>query len=607
MLFLFFSITLSAKPLDLSVNNDNAFVLENSELFLSDKPLSLQELLENKLFKPYGHHYINTGMLAKTIWITFELQNKSRKTIEKSLILTSALLEHIALYSEDYLDKPILKGVSHMEKEHHTLFPFYVIKLNAGESKRYYLEVNSKLTPVDFTLKLDDKEHFFERDQFQQFINILLIGFVFALALYSFILFFYTKDQSYFYYSLYLFALICQQMTYLGLTQIYFPLEIIAIDMQIPVLKVNILVITAALFAIHFLKIEQFRLLHTIYKGFIAVSLIEIVLLSSSSYYNLYIVIFTGALFIIFNLFAGIYSYRKGHTQARLFIVGFGIVFVSYMMIILDAIAVTSIMQDFQNILMFGTAFEALVLSLAFADRYLILQRSKKRLDGQLLKESLEREEIIMQTVEQKTKKLNEILKEKELLLREIRHRVKNNLQIIISMIRMQNDASSDSAVHETLEKLENRVNAISKTYSMLLTNDAIQEIDMKRYIDELLKDLMDSMGDREHKQIEISSSIHAKLPLKKAVYVGLIINELLTNAYKHAFPTGRGKVSLYLNEEKGEYLLKFNDNGIGYDTKTSTNSFGLKLINIIVKHQLKGSIIVETQPHCEYTIRFSL
>jgi two-component sensor histidine kinase len=171
----------------------------------------------------------------------------------------------------------------------------------------------------------------------------------------------------------------------------------------------------------------------------------------------------------------------------------------------------------------------------------------------------------------------------------------------------MQNDASSDSAVHETLEKLENRVNAISKTYSMLLTNDAIQEIDMKRYIDELLKDLMDSMEDREHKQIEISSSIHAKLPLKRAVYVGLIINELLTNAYKHAFPTGRGKVSLYLNEEKGEYLLKFNDNGIGYDTKTSTNSFGLKLINIIVKHQLKGSIIVETQPHCEYTIRFSL
>jgi len=86
-----------------------------------------------------------------------------------------------------------------------------------------------------------------------------------------------------------------------------------------------------------------------------------------------------------------------------------------------------------------------------------------------------------------------------------------------------------------------------------------------------------------------------------------LIINELVTNAYKHAFPTDTGEISIRLKEENGTYILKISDNGIGYDTKTSTNSFGLKLINILIKHQLKGSMITDTQPHCKYTIRFSL
>jgi len=211
-----------------------------------------------------------------------------------------------------------------------------------------------------------------------------------------------------------------------------------------------------------------------------------------------------------------------------------------------------------------------------------------------------------MQTVEQKTKKLNETLKEKELLLREIQHRVKNNLQIILSMIRMQNDASSDKYVHETLEKLENRVNAISKTYNMLLTNEDIQDIDMKVYIDELLNDLMLSIGDQELKHIEITSHVHANLPLKTAVYIGLIINELVTNAYKHAFPTGKGIININLKQENHQYVLEILDDGIGYDAKTSKHSLGLKLINVLIKHQLKGSLTTIAQPHCKYTIRFS-
>jgi len=137
---------------------------------------------------------------------------------------------------------------------------------------------------------------------------------------------FYTKDKSYSFYSFYLFFLVYQQLTYLGLTQIYFPPYFVLIDIAIPVIKINLLIITSALFAMYFLKIHRRPLLQKGYKIFIFIALLEIIVLSFPSMYNLDIVILTGALFIVFNLFAGIFTYLTGYKQARLFIVGFTIV-----------------------------------------------------------------------------------------------------------------------------------------------------------------------------------------------------------------------------------------------------------------------------------------
>lgn len=443
-------------------------------------------------------------------------------------------------------------------------------------------------------------------DRFQQLVDILLIGFVLALMLYSFILYFYTKDKSYLFYSFYLFALIYQQFTYLGLTQIYMPLSLIAIDAQIPVFKVNLLVITAALFAMHFLKTRYLGKLHKVYKLFIAISVLEIALLSNAHFYNLYIVIFTGALFIFFNLIAGVIAYKNGNKQARLFIVGFSIVCFSYLLIILDAIGVTSIMQEYQNILMFGTAFEALILSLAFADRYIILQKEKANVDAQILQESTNRANMIQNEVINKTKELNTALETKELLLKEVHHRVKNNLQIILSMIRLQNDNIKDPLVSEKFTNLENRINAISKTYNMLLIKDNLEEIDMQEYVESLLPDIQESVNDY-HQDIKIVTDIQAKIPLKESVYIGLILNELVTNAYKYAFDDKEGHISITLKQSKQDYLLIIEDDGKGYDSDKKPKSLGLKLIHTLIYNQLEGTMDIETDNHCKYIIRFSI
>ena len=596
--------SLSAQDIDVNKKGE-VYILKNSYIYFDTKDLNLTQIRTKHLFKPYNKDYINVSMRNVDIWIRFKLINSSNHKVKKMLILTSPLLENISFYKQSNLNTVLYRGVNYLKKEHHTLVPYYNITIPAHSFETYYLKVNSNWTPIDFRLKLDSHKHFKYRDRVQQFIDILLIGFVLALMLYSFLLYFYIKDKSYLFYSFYLFALIYQQFTYLGLTQIYFPKEFIHFDMQIPVFKVNLLVITASLFAMNFLKTKSLRVIDNIYKFFIIISIAEIVLLSSSYFYNLYIVIFSGFLFIVFNLIAGIISYRQGNKQARLFIVGFSIVFLSYFLIILDAIGVTSIIQKYQNILMFGTAFEALILSLAFADRYLILQKEKDYADKLVLKESKTRTAIIEREVVKKTEELNSALEAKELLLKEVHHRVKNNLQIILSIIRLQQDDITDELISKKFIDLENRINAISKSYNMLLLKDNIEEIDMSEYIESLLLDIKDTMQ-KDGQNIKIKTDINAIIPLRESVYIGLIVNELVTNSYKYAFDK-EGTISISLKTNRNSYELKIEDNGKGYNSDEIEDSLGLKLIEALVQYQLNGTISRDTKNHTVYIIRFDI
>jgi two-component sensor histidine kinase len=607
LLFTLFNIYANANIIDIS-KSEQFSILEKSSVYFEKNQSNIQEILKNNLFKPYIKPYINIGASQKTIWIRLQLHNPTQQPVEKLLIFTSSLLEDIALYKEGNLDSPIIKGVSNITEAHTTLFPYYKINLDKNSSVEYYLRVKSFYEPVDFGLKIENKNRYISRDRTEQFVNIMLIGMVLALMLYSFLVSFYTKDKSYRYYSFYLFFLVYQQLTYLGLTQIYFPVYFVHMDIAIPMIKINLLIITSALFGIHFLKIHQKSILHKIYKLFIIIAIIEILILSIPNMYNLDIVILTGALFIIFNLFAGIFSYIKGYKQARLFILGFTIVFASYVLMILDALGITSIMQDFQNILMFSTAFEALILSLAFADRYIILQDEKEKVDARILQETKNRASIIEAEVIEKTRELNLALDTKELLIKEIHHRVKNNLQIILSMLRLENDEIEDSKTKDKLTSLEHRINAIAKTYTMLLSTDNLEKIDMKNYIETLLLDISEAYDFRQH-HIDTITDIDAIIPLKQSVYIGLIINELVTNTYKYAFSDKRGTITVSFKKEKEEenYILIIEDNGKGFVLDDNSRSLGSKLIKTLIYDQLEGNMEIFTNCHTKYIIRFTI
>ena len=597
LLFLFVIHLNANSVIDVS-NEKRVSLLEQSEVYITDKKLTIKDIQKSQQFKHYKKHQLNTGLSNKTIWIKFSLKNSSSKSIDKFLIPRSAFLEHIVLYDESSLSTPIVKGVSHMIKEDYTLFPFFKISLQPYEKKSYYLETKSYWSPIDFSLEVSEPKQFLLEDREQQLIKVMLLSMITILMLYSFLLSLYMREKGYLFYGFYLLTLLYQQGSYQGLTQIYFPVEFVThIEIKLALTKVTLMIISASLFAIYFLKTVDSPILHRIYKLFILLALIELVIFNISGFYNLEIPLVTSILLIIYNLIAPFILYRSGNKEARLYLVGFSIVFISYMLIIANTLGFISVMSDYPNILLWGTTIEALVLSLAFADRYMILQAEKEIVDKN-------REEIIKNEVIEKTALLNQALKTKELLIQEVHHRIKNNLQIILSMVRLQSDKIPDKYVVDKFIKLENRINAIAKTYNLLLLDKNLDAIDMEEYIESLLLDMEESMCEADC-NMEVETDINAVLPLRESVYIGIIINELVTNAYKYAFDELGGKIFIKLHNIEGEYHLTVSDTGKGFIYDKNNFSLGLKLIHTLVIEQLQGTIEMESKNSSCYRIKF--
>jgi len=593
LFFILFSMYLNALSMVEVSEEKSISLLEHSDLYLDDKNLTKDVLTKGKYLKPYHKKNVNVGQSKSTVWIHFKLKNDSNQSIQKVLVLNSPSLEYIALYREKS-QIPTLNGIQHKGK-HSTIYYSYPINLLPHTTKEYYLEILSEHTSFYFNLTIQKYETFRDNDILKQAPRILMLGILFGLMIYAFLLAFYSRDRSYFYYGTYLLFTLWHQGTFLGLTQIYLPHWFVLFDMKLLIVKLGLVLVSSIFFVLSFLKIDSKSWLYKFYIMFLLLALYIIVFVE-----NLSVVLIIGVVFILFNFISGIIIYRSGQKQARLFIVGFGVVSVAYMIIISDSFGFSNFLDYVPNILMWAVTIEVLVLSLAFADRYKILQELKEQSDKN-------REEIIKNEVTLKTEQLNRAVKTKSLLLKEVHHRVKNNLQIILSMIRLQSDKISEVDIKKKFLNLENRINAIAKTYNMLIVDENLDDIDMEEYIESLLLDIEDSMILYSNKPIELESHIEASLPLGKAVYIGIIINELVTNAYKYAFDKDIGKISVELYQKDKTYRLIITDNGKGFIYNENHNSLGLKLIHSLVLEQLKGNIEMETHPSSKYTITFQL
>ena len=199
---------------------------------------------------------------------------------------------------------------------------------------------------------------------------------------------------------------------------------------------------------------------------------------------------------------------------------------------------------------------------------------------------------------EEKNKIISQALSEKETLLKEIHHRVKNNLQFISSLLRLQTKHVSDDVALGALQEGQDRVQSMALIHQNLYQEDNLTGVDMKVYFQKLIKGLFSSYNihdDRIQLELDIAD---VNLDVDTVIPLGLIVNELISNSLKYAFPDERsGKILVRLDRQEEILLLSVKDDGIGISEQGKekmTTSFGYKLINAFTQ-QLEAEMMVDS------------
>ncbi|NOQ46409.1 MAG: PAS domain-containing protein, partial [Desulfobulbaceae bacterium] len=206
---------------------------------------------------------------------------------------------------------------------------------------------------------------------------------------------------------------------------------------------------------------------------------------------------------------------------------------------------------------------------------------------------------------------IQEALQEKEILLREIHHRVKNNMQVISSLLKLNARFINNEQALLAFAESRNRIRAMALIHETLYQSDNMATIDLQEYVQRLVRNLI-RVYDVHHDRIQVRiDTDDVSLNLEDATPVGLIINELLSNAFKYAFPGDReGEIVLSMRETTDEHIeLTIRDNGIGMpqgmDIHQVKSSMGVQLVLGLVEGQLGGTINVKSDRGTTVSIVF--
>ena len=208
---------------------------------------------------------------------------------------------------------------------------------------------------------------------------------------------------------------------------------------------------------------------------------------------------------------------------------------------------------------------------------------------------------------QQAEEQLKVSLQEKEVLLKEIHHRVKNNLQVISSLLSLQASSIASSAIEELFHESQNRIQSMALVHEALYQSGDLSRIDMGAYVRDMTGHLQDSYAANARGVGLQVDSDHVYQDIDKAIPCGLIINELVSNAFKHAFPNGRNgtiRVELRADGDGGAVVL-VQDDGVGLPPNLdfrNTTSLGLLLVNSLAR-QLNGTIELRSENGTRVTL----
>jgi two-component sensor histidine kinase len=248
-----------------------------------------------------------------------------------------------------------------------------------------------------------------------------------------------------------------------------------------------------------------------------------------------------------------------------------------------------------------------ILLRLTFSDQLEERTAELKKVNEQLRQEIEERRQA-EKALRKSDEQIKKSLEEKTILLQEIHHRVKNNMQVITSLMNLQAASIKDEELKEHFKETRSRINAMALIHHILYNFDSISEIILKDYLRRLIDSLIEIYNASRVKIIVKTNS--CRLSINQAIPCGLIINELISNALKHAFPDNRsGEVKIEaFRVDSGHLVVVVSDNGIGLPADLdihNPDTLGLNLVSALAENQLGGNIIVDRIGGTSFRIEF--
>jgi two-component sensor histidine kinase len=202
---------------------------------------------------------------------------------------------------------------------------------------------------------------------------------------------------------------------------------------------------------------------------------------------------------------------------------------------------------------------------------------------------------------------LRESVQQKELLIQEVHHRVKNNLQVISSLLRLQMDNLSDDVFKDEFESTNNRVMTMAAVHELMYQKKDFDKVNMRTYIWEIAESLIQLYKISDTVSVELSIDIEDQnVDLERSIPLALILNEVICNAFKHGLKDG-GSFFLRVSKENERFILEIGDTGPGFDDDEFVGKLGLALIDILCEQIDAEKKVNNSKNGVIYTISFKI
>lgn len=462
------------------------------------------------------------------------------------------------------------------------ILPAIKLEFQKGERKQIYIKYRSKFTSYG-ELNLYTKKKFEEKKITYSAFYFFYFGGIIVIAAYNFFLFFSLRDRSYLFYVGYALSFAFWVFLYSGFSLFF----IDAKTHYILHFSTPFAFVFFTLFTQSILETKKYLpLVHKILNTMTVVLFLSALYVVYDVEHGYYMATIIGLFYFPYLIFVAVLSIRKGVKTAKFYLVSF-LIFIFTMSVLTNlamGLVEFSLLAKYSFVI--GSMVELILFSLLLAYRINILKEERLKAQKSLLEAKKSEALRLEKRVNEKTEdlrvanlKLQHMIDDRENLLRELHHRVKNNLQIITGMLWIQTKKSLKNESVEVLNDLLKRIKSMALVHELLYVSDSTTQISTDVYFDKLIDSVLHGMKTRE---IEVKKEIEdISLSAEESIAVGTIITEVLTNSIKHASrEEGNLLIHISLKQIDDKYILKVSDSGEGFDEyKSNTEGFGVKII----------------------------